>query len=172
MKTIAYILLPSLLLFCHDVTEAHQVALNTESPVMLYNDAYGANINYVIVQKFDEDLCAFVDILEDGIFRFKVNVSIVSSEMELQQITGWLDKVNCVVFLRPDTYENGDAILHIHSAPDANSDYTSVKIHVGSGVGYVVHYKDDWYCVVTEVDGKLYQGWIKRYCPNIYNSCT
>ena len=53
---------------------------------MLYNDAYGADIKYVIVQKFDDDdLAAFVDILEDGVFRFKVNVTLYSSNNELRE---------------------------------------------------------------------------------------
>ncbi len=172
MRPIAYTLLLILLFFSHKAS-AHEVALNTESQVMLYNDAYGADIKYVIVQKFDDDdLAAFVDILEDGVFRFKVNVTLYSSNNELQKITGWLEKVNCVVFLRANTYENGDAILHVHSAPDADSDYTSVKVHVGSDVGYVVHCSGDWYYVVIENDGELYQGWISRYCPHILNSCT
>lgn len=72
---------------------------------MLYNDAYGADIKYVIVQKFDDDdLAAFVDILEDGVFRFKVNVTLYSSNNELEKITGWLEKsklcrVLCVLTL-------------------------------------------------------------------------
>lgn len=90
MRPIAYTLLLILLFFSHKAS-AHEVALNTESQVMLYNDAYGADIKYVIVQKFDDDdLAAFVDILEDGVFRFKVNSpSILQITSSRKLLGGW-----------------------------------------------------------------------------------
>ena len=84
----------------------------------------------------------------------------------------WLDKVNCVVFLRADTYQNEQSYIYIYKEPSEKSDYQAVEVLVNSDIGYVIGYAGYWYHVVTEKDGKLYEGWTKRCCTNILNSCN
>lgn len=167
-----YYLLISVMCFGCLVVGANTVALNTQEPIMLYADAYNPEVAYVIQQDFDSDFYADVELLDTAPFRFKVKVTLNMTCGETVDIYGWLDKVNCVVFLRANSYQNGQSYIYIYKEPSEKSDYQPVEVLVGYDSGYVIGYADNWYLIVTEKDGKLYKGWINRFCPNILNSCT
>ncbi len=151
---------------------ANTVALDSEEPIMLYADAYNPEVTYVIHQDFSSDFYADVELLDTAPFRFKAKVTLNMTCGETVEIYGWLDKVNCVVFLRADTYQNEQSYIYIYKEPSEKSDYQAVEVLVNSDIGYVIGYAGYWYHVVTEKDGKLYEGWTKRCCTNILNSCN
>lgn len=144
--------------------------LYTENPVMLYHTAFGPEVKSVIKQNFEADSVVSVELIEDSQFRFRVKVRW--EDMEHEEIEGWLDKVNCNVFLWATSFKDNEAYMNFYATPAYTSDYETVRIINGSEIGYVVHFLGGWYYVVSEIDGKIYQGWVARHCDNIYNSCN
>ncbi len=148
--------------------------VNEEIPV--YRNPIGNEISYRIMQDRIHELFFFVEILEKSPLRYKVNItSTEDHDNVFPGIVGWIDKSICCVFSRHYYDENNKSYIKLFSYPDSKSSFVKIYAspHNESGEWIVIDYADDnWLKVMFYHDGKLYEGWVDRYCDSIYDSCN
>lgn len=152
------------------------IPINQE--VHLYEDAVSHTIKHTIFQDSIFEIDFDAKILTSTPLRFEIEVSSTispySPDAEITTIRGWIDKINCGIFLRNIYSPNNNPnlpILNIYSEPTTDSQYITLTGYYNQLVN-VLDYNDDWAKVIFYDKGKLIIGWIERYCSNIYNSCT
>lgn len=182
MKNINKLLVLILMVFSQiNYLNAHEnwaVIIPINQEVFLYQDAVSNTIKHTIYQDSIFEIYFAVKILASTPLRFEIEVSSTipscSPDAEETKIRGWIDKINCGVFLRNIYFPKNDSnlpILNIYRKPTTNSQYITLTGYYNQLVT-VLDYKDDWVKVIFYDKGKLIIGWIERYCSDIYNSCT
>lgn len=154
------------------------VIIPVNQEVFLYQDAVSNTIKHTIYQDSIFEIYFDAKILTSTPLRFEVEISSTippcTPEAEEIKITGWIDKINCGVFLRNTYSLNNDPnvpMLNIFREPTTNSQYITLTGYYNKLVN-VLDYSDHWAKVIFYDKGKLIIGWVERYCSNIYNSCT
>lgn len=182
MKSIKKILVFILMVISHINTISGQekwiVIIPVNQEVHLYEDAVSHTIKHTIFQDSVFEIYFDAKILTSTPLRFEIEVSSTIlpcfPDVEITTIRGWIDKINCGIFLRNIYSPNNNPnrpILNIYSEPTTDSHYITLTGYYNQLVN-VLDYSGDWAKVIFYDKGKLIIGWIERYCSNIYNSCT
>ena len=82
---------------------------------------------------------------------------------------GWIDKKYCNVWDRV-YYDNRGEYIKLYKAPNSDA-YLKIRKRPERALT-VVDFQDNFLHVMFEIDNVIYDGWIDRYCCNIFNSCT
>lgn len=150
----------------------HGLVINTEKPVMLYGSPYGNDISVVIQQCYDSDFTVDVQYLETGKLRFKVKINFDIGGEEFEGVEGWLNKVDCKVFVLESFYEDEKGYFWLYERPDKSSPRKKIEWSYDYYEAVVLDISEDWYQVMFNIDGKIVTGWPDRVCSNIYVSCN
>ena len=105
-----------------------------------------------------------VELLDKSPLRFKVHMQAYDSS---PVIIGWLDKECIAVYPR---FINNREIM-LYDEPDNNPKSLNLKDE-SDPILTVLDYKGIWLKVMFMIKGNIYIGWIDKYCPIIYNSCS
>lgn len=108
-----------------------------------------------------------VKLLEKSPLRFKVQIQAYEFT---PPIVGWIDK-ECIA-VHPDILRDSDGYyILLYESPDKDPLPLYLKGKFDT-IFTVVDYNDKWMRIMFMMNDCLYVGWIKDYCPIIYNSCT
>ena len=133
--------------------------------VNVYQDPLGREVKCQVFQdSINETNYYKVELLEKSPLRFKVQMQAYDSS---PVITGWLDKECIAVY--PRFLHNSDIVLF--KEPGNNPTSISLKDE-SNPIFTVLDYQDKWFKVMFKIKDDIYIGWIDRYCPIIYNSCS
>ncbi len=147
---------------------------NVEIPI--YKDPIGNEVKHRIMQDKTYEIFFAVDILEKSALRYKVSITTVISSDSAPEIIGWVDKQQCGVFKRWYYDDANNRFIKLYAEPRYDSEVVKIYENVETekdGVMTVVDYADgDWRKVVFYSSGILYEGWVDRYCSDIYDSCA
>lgn len=174
-----YIILFTLLL--SNMLYAQSIVLNPDEDIIIYPSDTSDVVFCVLPHKqlYNTDYSWYARILCVEESRFKINVSLDYSITWLTDpIIGWVEKSQCGVYLRANRYEGRIPIMDLYETPLFDGNYHAINvdeidsewirvidIHIDPNDD--VKYKVEFY-----MDGILHSGWVKRCCPDVYNSCT
>ena len=170
MKKICLIALSYLLLsFTAKEQETHYAFIKYFNEcINIYQAPTGREVTGSIFQdSINETNYYEVRLLEKSSLRFKVRMQAYDT---VEPIVGWIDK-ECVA-VHPDILDdNQGCYVVFYNFPNKapRKVYLKGKFDV---VLTVVDYEGQWLKVVFTVNGELHEGWVKDFCPNIYNSCS
>ena len=129
--------------------------------INIYQQPVGHEVEAKIFQdSINETNYYNVLLLEKSPLRFKVRLQAYDSSPYFE---GWIDKECIAVYPR-----NGEVLLY--TEPTINSPVQHFKDI--TQLLTVIDYEGKWLKVYFIINDKPYCGWIKEYCPNIYNSCS
>ena len=178
MKYKVIIIFIALIFICHHAySQLRSVVFlynNVEIPI--YKDPIGDDVKYRIMQDKIYEIFFAVDILEKSALRYKVSVTTVISSDPAPEIVGWVDKRQCGVFKRWYYDDANNRFIKLYAEPRYDSEFVKIYEDIMTEENHemtVVDYADgDWLKVIYYSSGILYEGWVDRYCPDIYDSCT
>lgn len=178
MKYKIIIIFIALIFICHPAyAQLRSVVFlynNVEIPI--YKDPIGNEVKYRIMQDKIYEIFFAVDILEKSALRYKVSVTTVISSDSAPEIIGWVDKQRCGVFKRWYYDDAMNRFIKLYSEPRYDSEVVKIYENIETEktrVMTVVDYADgDWLKVVFYSSGILYEGWVDKYCSDVYDSCT
>lgn len=178
MKYKVIIIFIALIFICHHAyAQLRSVVFlynNVEIPI--YKDPIGDDVKYRIMQDKIYEIFFAVDILEKSALRYKVSVTTVISSDPAPEIVGWVDKRQCGVFKRWYYDDANNRFIKLYAEPRYDSEFVKIYEDIMTEENHemtVVDYADgDWLKVIFYSSGILYEGWVDRYCPDIYDSCT
>lgn len=140
--------------------------------VIVYEDSIGV----MELDRFYQDLkheknLYEVYIIDKSPLRFKVKYNQLGDDENVKE--GWVEKEQCGVYLRQNGYtEDGIGFLHLYTSAECK-EYLRLY-NVGTPLVPVVDYSCETRClqVCIRINETEIVGWINRFCPYIYNSCT
>lgn len=141
---------------------------NSEIPI--YSDSIGNLKVHSIFQDSIFEHFYEVDIRKESALRYEVHLFCVSQDNS-PQVEGWVDKKFCSVYLSPTRY----GIIKLYDLPNITSSYIeldNIYITISATVISTSKQKDKFIKVAFIYAGKCYEGWVDKYCPTIYNSCS
>lgn len=137
----------------------------TNIPIKLYKGPIGIDVDFIFVQDtINETNYYDVLFIESSPLRFKVKLHEEGSILD--PIEGWIDKDCVAVWPR----HKNEKEIYLYVEPCIQS--AKIKLHDTPQVYTVIDYNGDWRKVICNINGKIYIGWTREYCPNTYNSCT
>lgn len=147
---------------------------NVEIPI--YKNPIGDEVKYRIMQDTIYDIFFAGDILEKSALRYKVSVTTVISSVRAPEIVGWVDKQQCCVYKRWYHDDANNDFIKLYTEPRYDSEFVKIYEDImteKSIVMTVVDYADGrWLKVIFYSGGILYEGWVDRYCSDVYDSCN
>ena len=137
--------------------------------IPIYADQLTDSVSCQIYQDFEqEDHVYEAFITEKSPLRFKVEFWDLYDSNKTTRI-GWIDKKYCNVWDRV-YYDNRGEYIKLYKAPNSDA-YLKIRKRPERALT-VVDFQDNFLHVMFEIDNVIYDGWIDRYCCNIFNSCT
>lgn len=136
--------------------------------VNIYQAPTGREVTGCIFQdSINETNYYEVRLLEKSSLRFKVWMQAYET---VEPIVGWIDK-ECIA-VHPDILDDNQGYyVVLYNSPDKFPRKVYLKDKFDE-VLTVIDYDGQWLKVVFAVNTKLHEGWVKDFCPNIYNSCN
>ncbi len=145
------------------------VLVTHNNPVYIYPSAFSTIPKRVIQQIDSINYIYSFKVLEDSIFRFKVQIYEPDCESELCSDIGWIDKINTTVYLGIHEYEDKKACLRLYEQPNINAKAIDISENYHhTMIGYVDHIYNDWYHVIVFYQGVMFKGWTYIYSSNPY----
>ena len=180
MKYKVIIIFIALIFICHSAyAQLRPVPVvfmydNVEIPI--YKNPIGDEVKYRIMQDKIYEIFFAVDILEKSALRYKVSVTTVISSDPAPEIVGWVDKQQCCVYKRWYYDDANNRFIKLYAEPRYDSEFVKIYEDImteESIVMTVIDYADErWRKVIFYSSGILYEGWVDRYCSDVYDSCT
>lgn len=108
-----------------------------------------------------------VKLLEKSPLRFKVQIQAYDF---IPPIIGWVDK-ECIAVYPDILHDNDGYYVLLYESPNKGpiSLYLEDKF---DDVFTVIDYCGKWMKIMFMMNEHLYVGWVKDFCPIIYNSCA
>lgn len=173
MKRLLILLVGLTISTLNATAQRQEVCIPWEKIVIpIYANELSDTVICEISQDFDkEDHSYEVFIVKKSPLRFKIEYRDLDEIPIKDAKTGWIDKKYCGVYARW-YYDNGSDQKYIKLYASPSKDSNFIKIYKSPIALTVVDFQDDLLEVMFEIDGTVYTGWVDRYCPNIFNSCT
>lgn len=149
-----------------------QVLIPNNVAVPLYSDAVSHEVSNFIFQDSNIEYWNNIEIIDQSPLRFKVNVDWCFGEISYPKVTGWIDKINCGVFLRNNAFDEQGGLIYIYSEPCEHSEYKTIHRDDMTLEPLLEIGPDSWVKVMFYHNDILIIGWIRRYCDSPYNECT
>lgn len=149
------------------------VLITHQDPVCIYPSAFATRPHRIIQQINELEVLYTFKVIDDSLFRFKVQIfepeRLCGNDNDsVYSSTGWVDKINTVVFMRGTEHEDGEYI-RLFESPRLDSRYNKIAENDYSDfVAYVDKIEDDWYHVNILYQDSLFSGWTPIYCANPY----
>lgn len=137
--------------------------------IPIYIDQLTDSICCRIYQDFElEDHAYEAYITDKSPLRFKIEFRDLYDSNKNTRV-GWIDKKYCTVWDRV-YYDDIGAYIKLYESPNSDT-YLKIRKRPECALT-VVDFQDKFLHVIFEIEDVIYDGWIDRYCCNIFNSCT
>lgn len=146
-------------------TEVFLKAVNR--PVAIYADSAGQQRAYTIMQDSLFGDYFRVDVHARSYARFQVTIEKWTDYSP--QISGWVDKEECGVYLLHPPAQPGG--YRLYEQPDHRSAGQTLAGEVYGPVD-ILDCRGPWLKLSFSLGGRRHSGWTDRYCPNIFGSCN
>ena len=166
-----------LAILTHLSAAQERIVLRMDDFVKVYIDYLNNNCFCKLLPQleFDSNLSYYAIVLDKQGERFKLKITMsdILGDLESEPVIGWVEARECGVFLLCNNYSDSVPLLSLYEGPSSES--VVEIIDISSINGLWVSIKDIYNGFVQVsfgIHGKIYSGWISRYCTDPYNSCT
>lgn len=140
-----------------------------KTTIPIYADQLTDSIYCHIYQDFElEDHAYEAYITDKSPLRFKIEFRDLYDSNKNTRV-GWIDKKYCTAWDRV-YYDDIGAYIKLYESPNSDT-YLKIRKRPECALT-VVDFQDKFLHVILEIEDVIYDGWIDRYCCNIFNSCT
>ena len=87
----------------------------------------------------------------------------------------WVDKKDCAVFSRSTDFDSNGGYFYLYEEPDSDSRMKIYETEVADQIFQPLLFDrehPEWLNVTVTIADGMFSGWVKRWCPTIYNSCN
>lgn len=163
-----------LLALCFSTLAQERVVLKMDGIIKVYI-YFNHDLCFCHLPPSETDLFYDAQILEKKGSRFKLKITMrdITGEVKSEPIIGWVNSKDCGVYILCNEFHDQIPILFLYESPTLNSNVTYID---------VTDIYKTWICIEDITNGFIkiyfdlddikYEGWINRYCLDIFSLCT
>lgn len=150
--------------------------------IKLYGSQESDSVEITIRQGENDCLWYDFEITEETSLRFEVMIleypdcpPDFDEEKMVPDKRYWVDKKDCAVFSRPTDFDSSGGYFYLYAEPDSDNRMRIYESEVMNQIFRPLSFDreySEWLNVTIATANGVFSGWVKRWCPTIYNSCN